>query len=385
MKTIIMLLSNPYRPDVRVEREASILTQAGYNVVILAWDRLQEFAPQQQIDKLSVWRIQSVPSTYGAGARQFTRLPLFWVRALQAANSLRFDAVHCHDLDTLPAGYWLKRRTGARLLFDAHEDYPALMSLYLPPILVRALRFLENLLVKKSDLTITASTVLADKYRKDGVHPVISIGNVQRLIDFTKITDAERSAARKDLGLSSHDFVVAYIGGFSRNRLILPLIEAAEQIPDARFLIWGDGHQRQQIEKAVREKTNVRYLGWLESSQVPLFTRMADVVYYAIKPDYPGAVFNAPNTLSNAMAAGTPVLCNDVGDLGHIVASTGCGVLLQEVTPQTIATALKGLRDPELREKLGKAGFQAAQQTYNWEAVSNRLLLAYQETLRAGT
>lgn len=377
-----MLLSNPYRPDVRVEREASILTQAGYQVTILAWDRRQEFPAHQQTGSLAIHRIQSVRSTYGAGAKQLARLPVYWLRALREAESLSYEAVHCHDLDTLPAGYWLKRKTGARLIFDAHEDYPALMSLYLPTVMVRALRLLERYLLKQSDLTITASTVLAEKYHGQGIAPVISIGNLQRLADFTTVTAEQLSAARKALGLAQDDFVVAYIGGFSRNRLLLPLIEAAKKLPDAHFLVWGDGHQRTLIEQAARECPNLRYLGWLENSKVPLYTRMADVIYYALKPDYPGAVFNAPNTLSSAMAAGTPLVCNNVGDLGRIVASTGCGVLLKEVTSEAIVAALEGLRDPVARKKLGMAGFQAAQEYYNWETASSALLRAYQDALK---
>lgn len=382
MNTVLMLLTNPYRPDVRVEREASILTQAGYQVTILAWDRMQEFSAQEQTGRLSIYRIQSVRSTYGAGAKQLARLPVYWVRALQEAALLSYDAVHCHDLDTLPAGYWLKRKTGARLIFDAHEDYPALMTLYLPPVMVRALRLLEKFLLKQTDLTITASTVLAEKYHGQGIAPVISVGNLQRLTDFTQITDEQLSDARKALGLAEDDFVVAYIGGFSRNRQLLPLIEAAKMLPDTHFLVWGDGHQRPLIEQAARESPNLRYLGWLENSRVPLFTRMADVIYYVLKPDYPGAVFNAPNTLSSAMAAGTPLLCNDVGDLGRMVAATGCGVLLSEITPEAIVAALESLRDPAVRRKLGMAGFQAAQEYYNWEAASSSLLRAYQDTLK---
>jgi len=35
----------------------------------------------------------------------------------------RFDVVHANDLGTLPAGHLLARRSGARLVYDAHELY----------------------------------------------------------------------------------------------------------------------------------------------------------------------------------------------------------------------------------------------------------------------
>lgn len=384
MSSVVMLLSNPFRPDPRVEREASILTQAGYQVTILAWDRKAEFPAEQITGGYRIQRIHSVRSAYGAGARQLARIPRFWRRAVQLAEQIPIDVIHCHDLDTLPAGWWLKRSRRARLVFDAHEDYPALMSLYLPRVFVRLLGLLEKSLLAHPDLTITASTVLAEKYRQMRIEPVLPLGNVPRLEPFQSLSQDQIAAARRELGLVPDDFVVAYIGGFSRNRLLLPLIQSAPRLPQVKFLLWGDGHQRSDVEKAVKNLPNVSYLGWLELSQVPLYTRLADVIYYCLQPDYPGAVYNAPNTLSYAMAAGRPILCNNVGDLGRIVGSQGCGLLLDQVTSETIAQALTRLQDPALRRQLGEAGLLAAANQYNWDKAAQDLLLAYEGMLHTG-
>jgi glycosyltransferase involved in cell wall biosynthesis len=171
--------------------------------------------------------------------------------------------------------------------------------------------------------------------------------------------------------------VVSYIGGFTRNRLLLPLIEAVTGLPEITLLLWGDGHQRSAVEEAIRGKANIRYLGWLQADLVPLYTCMSDVVYYCLKPDYPGAIFNAPNTLSNAMAARRPVIANMIGDLGRIVRDTGCGILIDEISPQTIRQAILTLGDPVIRRKLGAAGRFAAEGEFNWQAVVRRLLDIY--------
>ena len=144
------------------------------------------------------------------------------------------------------------------------------------------------------------------------------------------------------------------------------------------MLLCGDGHQRQAIETAVKGVPNIIYLGWLPAEKVPLYTSLSDVVYYCLKPDYPGAKFNAPNTLSNAMAAGRPIIANDIGDLGRIVRKTGCGILLDDITPQTIREAVLKLGDPNLRSRLSEAGRQAAEREYNWSIAEERLLDVYQ-------
>jgi glycosyltransferase involved in cell wall biosynthesis len=94
-------------------------------------------------------------------------------------------------------------------------------------------------------------------------------------------------------------------------------------------------------------------------------------------PNYPGAVYNAPNTLSNAMAAGCPIIANDMGDLGRIIRQNGCGLLLPEVTPAHICQAVKKLQDPIVRQQMGIAGRRAAETFYNWTIAGNELEQVY--------
>jgi glycosyltransferase involved in cell wall biosynthesis len=379
-----MLLSNGFRPDPRVAREAAGLAQAGHQVTVICWDREVKFPAEQELDGYQVERVHSVPTAYGAGPRQLFYTPRFWRAAAKRVGALQPDVIHCHDLDTLPLGWWLKGRSGARLVYDAHEDYPALMSLYLPAPMVGGLSWLERRLLGRVDYAITASTVFADKLRARGVEPVTTIGNYQPLALFDAVSEAEVAAARRRLGLALNDLVVVYIGGFSRNRQLLPLVQAARRLPDVQVLLWGDGHLRTAVEAAAAHTANVHYLGWLPSGQVPLHTRLADVVYYCLLSDYPGAIYNAPNTLSNAMAAGRPVIANDVGDLGRIVRQTGCGVLLPQVTPQAIREAVETLRDDAVRRQLGEAGRAAAESEYNWAAAERKLCQVYAQLAGGG-
>lgn len=372
-----MLLSNAFRHDFRVAREATGLVRAGHQVTIVCWDREGRHKPNEMINGYQVERVQNVHTVYGAGARQILNTPRFWRAAAARTQAFKPDVIHCHDLDTLPAGWWLKGRTGARLVYDAHEDYAAVMSLNLPGVMVALLSWLERHLLGRVDYVITASTVFADKLRARGVAPVTTIGNYQPLELFDTVSQTDVDAARANLGLKPDDFVVAYLGGFSRDRQLLPLIEAARDWPDVQVLLWGDGHQRAAIDAAAAQVPNVRYLGWLPPDQMPLHIRAVDAIYYCLVPDYAGAVYNAPNTLSSAMAAGRPIIANDLGDLGRIVRQTGCGLLLSDTTPDTIRQALETLHDSTVRQRLGKAGRAAAETRYNWTAAEQQLNQIY--------
>lgn len=380
MTRVVMLLSNAYRPDPRVEREAKRLADADYEVTVICWDREGRYKRHERFRGYQIERIQSVSTSYGAGFLQIFRLPRFWLKAAKRAITYSPHVVHCHDLDTLPAGWWIKRQTNAKLIYDAHEDYPAMMSLYLAKPIVKALSRLEKRLVGRVDYTITASTLFAEKLSALGARPVLTIGNYQSLNRFDAVSPDDIRAARRRLGLGTKDLMISYIGGFSRNRLLLPLIQAAEKLPDVQILLWGDGHQRATVEDAATRVSNVRYQGWLPADWVPVYMKMTDIVYYCIKPDYPGAVYNAPNTLSQAMAAGRPIIANNVGDLGRIVHQTGCGLLLPEVTADHIVGAVEKLRDETLRSRMGALGRSSAEAEYNWHSEGRKLEMVY-ETL----
>lgn len=382
---ILMLLSNPHRPDPRVLWEAEALTGAGHRVTLIAWDRQAELPARQSEDGLEIIRIHSARSSYGAGLKQVLHIPSFWRAAVQLGRPLYPDVVHSHDLDTLFAGRQLKRISGCRLVYDAHENYPALMSLQLPHMAVRLLQRLENRLLHSVDHTITASRLFSDEIVTRGFSTVTAIGNYANLDLYREITPDQVVAARHEMGIPANALVVAYIGGFTKDRVILPLIQAARLLPEMHVLLAGDGPQRPEIGACSSGVNNIHILGWVPLDQVPLITRLSDLVYYALNPDYPGAAYNAPNALGNAIAAGVPLLANDIGDLGDTIRRYNCGLLLTELTPQAVAIAIYQLRDPALRQKLATNSALAVAEGCTAEASKQKLLDVYDALFSTGS
>lgn len=364
-KHIVMPLTNDYAPDPRVEREALALISAGYRVTVIAWDREAKRPARETQQSINIIRVHTVRSVYGAGWRQIFYLPRFWQAATAKIRALKPDAIHCHDLDTLYIGRTIKRQLKIPLVYDAHEHYPALMSLYLPSPFIGLLAQWEKWLLKNADHIFTASTVLQDELQAKTAVTVQTIGNYANLHTFSPASPAKRQAVRHKLGVADEQLMAVFLAKFSLNRLIVPFAQAAEPLPDVTFHLWGDGIQRAEVQAVAERYPNVTWHGWAEPSDLPQLFQATDVIYYALRVDYPGAVYNAPNTLSQAMSTGTPIIANQVGDLGRIVARTNCGLLLDEVTPEAIAEALTQLKDPDLRQKLGQNGLKAAQETYN--------------------
>lgn len=377
-----MFLANAYRPDIRVEKEATTLNEIGYPVTITAWDRLGEMTPAETRGSIRIQRIQKIRTKYGGGIRQLLHTPRFWREAIKIGRLNNPRIVHCHDLDTLYIGVRLKQQLNCKIIYDAHEDYPALMSLYLPHLAIRPLMYWERILMRYADGIITASSVLADKYTAAGFSNITNVPNVHDLNLFDSVSDEASERTRLKLNLEPGKLIITYIGGFSRNRLLLPLIEAAGSLENTTLLIFGDGHQREEVDNAVRKTSNCHYLGWLPPGDIPVYMRISDIVYYCLKPDYPGAIYNAPNTLAYAMASGRPIIANNLGDLGRIVTQAECGVLLEKVDAGSVKSAVEKLRDPKLREILGQNGRRYANREYNWASASKKLAGLYQHILK---
>ena len=373
---IVMLVSNPYRPDPRVQKEAQCLRQAGYDVTIICWDRANEFPEKEIIQGIDLYRIK-INSQYHAGNRQLFFLPRFWIAAIQRLKNLEPDIIHCHDLDTTFAGaffaYWHK----IPWIFDAHECYPEQISSQVNRLIYYFLKWFERYMAKKSDQVITVGEILA-KHFSSFSSRVTVVGNYPEL-DAFKVTQTEIS--REKLGIPEHTIVVSYIGGFTQARSILPLIYTVDIDEEVTILIAGDGIQRSKIEAEIKSRERITYLGWIKQEQVPAYTVLSDIIYYGLNKKDGNSQYSAPNTLFNSMAAGKPILTTDVGEIATIVKTENCGVVIPDATPDYILWGINQLRDQTVRRNLGDNGKKAALEKYTWKKAQQGLIQVYASLL----
>jgi len=384
---VLMLLTNAFDPDPRVAAEARSLNEAGCDVTVLAWDRDARRPRCEQEEGIAVKRI-AVRSTHARGLSQSWYLARYWLMACRWAWGGRFHAVHCHDLDTLPAGWLLGLIKRVPVVYDAHEVYTDMMRGHLPRPVVHVLGALERLLVRCCAGLITAGDLQADELHRRWCRRPTSVGNYKRLEDF-HLPDALVRRRREQLGFGSDVLVVSYIANLGRDRLISPLIEAVAA--DRRFglILGGDGSQRVLAERAAKRYGNIRYLGRVPPEQVPLLTLCSDVVYYALKPTTLAMAYAPPNKLYEALAAGRALLAGAFGEIARVVRRYQCGVLMRTVTAREVAEGLSVLADRQTLRRMQANAARAAREQYNWQQAADALLGVYEKilghTLRQGT
>lgn len=144
---------------------------------------------------------------------------------------------------------------------------------------------------------------------------------------------------------------------------------AAARLPGAKYLLVGDGPQRKVLERQATRLNiahQVHFLGTLDFDAMLKVLAQADVLLHPSLHD-PG-----PTVIVQAMAAGKPVVCLDVGGPA-IQVSPNTGFKVHPGTPQQvvrdIADTIRTLAgNRELISQLGKAARVRAHELFSWES-----------------
>lgn len=124
------------------------------------------------------------------------------------------------------------------------------------------------------------------------------------------------------------------------------------QLPDAVFVIAGDGPERQAIEQRAAElglSESLRMTGTI--SDVPALLSAIDL--FALTSDNEAS----PVSILEALGCQRPVVAPDVGSIRETVQEGVHGRLFQREDPARAAGAWQELlQDPQLRQKMGAAG-----------------------------
>jgi glycosyltransferase involved in cell wall biosynthesis len=114
------------------------------------------------------------------------------------------------------------------------------------------------------------------------------------------------------------------------------LVEAARLVPEADFVVAGDGELRAELER-LAEDTRVRFLGMRDD--VPELLASFDV--FAFPSLFEGLCL----AVIEAQAAGVPVVATPVGGIRETVVDGETGLLVPTGDPRALAAAIRRLLD----------------------------------------
>ena len=132
-KKICMVAYSQYESDNRVRRYAETLAKRGDQVDVIALSRLPSAQPVEEIDGVTVYRIQHREHNERSEWTYAWRLLRFLVRSSVVLTRLhkrnRYDVIHIHNMpDFLVFAAWFPKATGAKLILDIHDVVPELFA-----------------------------------------------------------------------------------------------------------------------------------------------------------------------------------------------------------------------------------------------------------------
>ncbi len=185
-------------------------------------------------------------------------------------------------------------------------------------------------------------------------------------------TEADRKAARSELGLDPDDVVVGIVARLNPEKAHHVLLQAIARLaphePRLRLVVVGDGELEPQLRALTAE---------LGIGDRVLFTgRRADVA--ELLPGFDVACLSsvhecAPLSVIEAMAAGLPVVVTDCGALRDLVTDGGEGFVVPVGDVGALADRIARLAaDPGLRASLGAHSRAQAERRYRIEGTARQ-------------
>jgi len=188
-----------------------------------------------------------------------------------------------------------------------------------------------------------------------------------------KMDAQRRRDLRAQLGLEPETVGLVIVGRLTArkgHRLLLEALRrlADELLPPWRLLIVGDGEEEEALRAqsaAAGLEQRVAFLGHREDAR--LIMAAADLLLL------PSTLETQPLVLTEAMAAGRPVVAARIFGIPEIVSDGQTGVLVPPGDVEALATATRRLiEDPRVRAEFGAAGFRRYQEQFRLEVMAER-------------
>ncbi len=363
-----MLVSNAGFPeDIRVYREAIAVSKI-MPVSVIGWDRTCKNKGHEYIEGVQVIRIKR-RSSYSDFKDFIIGLPIFWLLCILTLLKENIEIVHCHDLDTLPAGILYKLiKPGAKLLFDSHEHYPSMISTIVPALIVKVVGIFFVTLPRIADGVIVVNEYLASCLSKcKNVTIVMNCPLSNEFSDNSTCSSSQRG-----------EFTIFYFGSLSKNKGIYILLNLAEERTDVKLLIAGYGTAVEDIITSSQSHPNISYLGWISYKQILDTMAISHLIPILYSADVLNNKIATPNKLFLAMRFGKPVVVFAGSLTEYIVKKEQIGFAIREDHPEELLAKIEDLlANPAKLQEYKENGQRAFYGEYNWQVMQNRLNTLY--------
>jgi D-inositol-3-phosphate glycosyltransferase len=345
-------------------------------------------------------RLTAGPESYIPRDELFQYMPEFVTafQQFQQKEGISYPLAHTNYWMSGWVGLELQRRQNIQLIHTYHSlgavKYQAVSDI---PAIAQTRLAVEQQILEQAHCVVATSPQeredLETLVSRNGKIDVIPCGT-----DISTFRPISKADARKQLGISSKEKVVLYVGRFDKRKGIETLIRATGELRSQldqgeeidpqhlKLLVVGgsdpheaDGAERRRIEEIVSEldlTANTDFVGMVGHDRLPLYYTAADVCVIPSHYEPFGLV------AIEAMACGTPVVASAVGGLKFTVISEETGLLVPPHDVSKFAHAIgRILTDDIWARKIRKQAATRVHQNFSWTGVAIQLSDLYRHRL----
>jgi glycosyltransferase involved in cell wall biosynthesis len=288
------------------------------------------------------------------------------VRELTARTGA--DVVHAHGFKADVYAFLALRQQGVPLVSTCHTWYDTdwLVTLY---------GRLDRVVLRRFARVAAVSDEVRQQLLRSGVRDE-NIGLVRNGIDLRPYAGAPASLRK-----GAEAPIVGLIGRLASSKGVDLFLLAAERVlaklPGARFVIVGEGPDREKLERLIDElnlRESVAMLG--HRDDMPSVLASLDIMVSASRQE------GLPMAILEGMASGLPLVATAVGEVPTVVRDNHSGLLVPPENVDALADAItRLLRDPSERTRLGASARQLVRDEYSAERMAADYLSLYDEAI----
>ncbi|EDX55087.1 glycosyl transferase, group 1 family protein [Bacillus cereus W] len=396
MKKILIVTQNFY-PEIgsAANRMKSVyleLKERGYDVTVLTSD--PSYPNRNLYKDPNYWYDEDIekdterihPKTRKYTRNLFNRLILYIEVALRLILAIckdkkKYDYVFVStpSIFIAVAGMFAKRKMKTKLILDVRDLWPESLvgiGFFDRKWILKFAYKLERKIYHSADKIIINS---------HGFLPYItSKGIPMNRISFmpNSLTEEELSIVPKEN--SSNQLRVIYTGNIGLAQDIKKLISIAEYLKDYEnisFKIIGYGYQRKGIEESIKAKclSNIQLIRPKNRKDTLAEIAAADIAYVSLVEN---EVFKKvlPGKVMDYMGMRKPIVADVDGYAKNVIEEAQCGFVAKNRTVIELGNYIIKLgQNSQLRDQLGKNGYQYAFQTLRWKTNIETLVRILEE------
>lgn len=374
----ILMFTNTYLPHVggvarSVDAFATEFRSLGHRVLIVA----PEF-PGQPDEEKDVVRVPALQRFNGSDFSVKLPIPPSLYEAIEAFNP---DVVHAHH-PFLLGGTALRfaRERDVPLIFTHHTMYEQYTH-YVPGDSDKLKQFVINLAsgyCNLCDAVFAPSQSVHDLLRERDVTSTIHV--VPTGVKRSTFARGSGLGMRMMMGIPEDAFVIGHIGRLAPEKGLDVVASAVRQcldeIPNAHFLLAGDGPSLREIKTELADSDRFHHCGVVAGDILVSTYKAMDVFVFASLSETQGMV------MSEAMAAGVPVVAFDAPGVREVVDDRKNGRLLDGHDPAAMAEAIHWIHDlGEADRESMRANIEATAERFSMAACAELAIKHYEEAM----